>query len=87
MEKKKFAGGLYAVMTIPFPEFHLWENLTKWVDENPDFGPEYSKEGEQIMGGCLEEHLNWVFAADNGWREDGLPGQIDLMLPVKLREK
>ena len=37
------------------------------------------------MGGCLEEHLNWVDAAHNGWKEDGLPGQIDLMLPVKLK--
>lgn len=87
LEKKKFAGGLYAVMTIPFPEFQLWENLTRWVNENPDFRPDYSELGEEIMGGCLEEHLNWVYAAHNGWKEDGLPGQIDLMLPIKPREK
>ena len=61
LEKKKFAGGLYAVMTIPFPEFQLWENLTRWVNENPDFRPDYSELGEEIMGGCLEEHLNWVY--------------------------
>lgn len=87
MEKKKFEGGLYAVLTIPFPEFHLWENLTRWVNENPDFEPVYSKLGEEIMGGCLEEHLNWVYAAHNGWKEDGIPGQIDLMLPIRRREK
>lgn len=87
MEKKAFAGGLYAVLTIPFPEFQLWENLTRWVDESPDFEAVYSELGEEIMGGCLEEHLNWVYAAHNGWKEDGLPGQIDLMLPVKVREK
>lgn len=87
MEKKRFAGGLYAVMTIPFPEFHLWENLTRWVNESRDFEPVYSELGEENMGGCLEEHLNWVYAAHNGWIEDGLPGQIDLMLPVRCREK
>lgn len=87
MEKKKFQGGLYAVMTIPFPEFQLWENLTRWVNESPDFEPNYSELGAEIMDGCLEDHLNWVYEAHNGWREDGLPGQIDLMLPIKLREK
>ena len=87
LEKKKFAGGLYAVMTIPFPEFQLWENLTRWVNESPDFQPDYSELGEEIMGGCLEDHLNWVYAAHNGWKEDGLPGQIDLMLPIKPRER
>ena len=87
MEKKQFPGGLYAVMTIPFPEFHLWEVLTKWVNKSQDYEPEYSELGEENMGGCLEEHLNWVYAAHNGWKEDGLPGQIDLMLPVKMREK
>lgn len=39
------------------------------------------------MGGCLEEHLNWVYDAHNGWKDDGISGQIDLMLPVKRREK
>lgn len=87
MVKKQFAGGLYAVLTIPFPEFHLWEALTRWVNESPDFEPDYSELGEEIMGGCLEEHLNWVYAAHNGWKEDGLPGQIDLMLPIRHRKK
>lgn len=87
MEKKRFEGGLYAVLTIVFPEFQLWESLTRWVEESPDFEPDYSELGEEIMGGCLEEHLNWVYAAHDGWKEDGLPGQIDLMLPVKRREK
>lgn len=87
MEKKKFAGGLYAVLTIPFPEFQLWENLLRWGNENPDFEPDFSELGEEIMGGCLEEHLNWVYDAHNGWKEDGLSGQLDLMLPVKRRKK
>lgn len=87
MEKKKISGGLYAVMTITFPEFQLWENLTRWVNESQDYEPEYSELGEENMGGCLEEHLNWVYDAHNGWKDDGISGQIDLMLPVKRREK
>ena len=74
-------------MTIPFPEFHLWEALTGWVNKSQDYEPEYSELGEENMGACLEEHPNWVDAAHNGWKEDGLPGQIDLMLPVKRRER
>ena len=87
MVKKQFPGGMYAVLTIPFPEFHLWESLTRWVNESKDFEPVYHELGEEVMGGCLEEHLNWVYAAHNGWKEDGLPGQIDLMLPVRPRKK
>ncbi len=86
MVKKRFEGGLYAVLTIHFPEFQFWENLTQWVDENPDFEANYSELGLEIMGGCLEEHLNWVYHAHLGWKEQG-PGQIDLMLPVRRKEK
>lgn len=85
--KKKFDGGLYAVLTIPFPEFQLWNNLSQWVENSETYEPNYSELGGEIMGGCLEEHLNWVFAADNGWKEDGLPGQLDLMTPIKLKQK
>lgn len=86
MVKKRFEGGLYAVLTIHFPEFQFWENLTQWVDENPDFEANYSELGLEIMGGCLEEHLNWVYHAHLGWKEQE-PGQIDLMLPVRRKEK
>lgn len=86
MVKKHFEGGLYAVLTIQFPEFQFWENLTRWVEESPDYKPNYSELGLEIMGGCLEEHLNWVYHAHLGWKEQG-PGQIDLMFPIKRREK
>ncbi len=35
------------------------------------------------MGGCLEEHLNWIYASHMGWPENGIDGQIDLLLPIK----
>lgn len=85
LEKKHFAGGLYAVLTIPFPEFHLWKNLEQWVQDSEQYAPNYSEQGDEIMGGCLEEHLNWVYAAHMGWPENGIDGQIDLMLPVKKK--
>lgn len=87
MVKKHFEGGLYAVLTIQFPEFQFWESLTRWVDENPDYEANYSELGLEIMGGCLEEHLNWVHSAYMGWPEDSFSGQIDLMLPVRRRSK
>ncbi|MDE7280188.1 MAG: GyrI-like domain-containing protein, partial [Ruminiclostridium sp.] len=83
--KKKFPGGLYAVMTIRFPEFQRWADLSRWVENNGVYEPDYSPLGEEIMGGCLEEHLNWVYACHLGWPEDGLTGQLDLMFPIKKR--
>ena len=85
LTKKKFPGGLYAVMTIRFPEFQRWADLARWAENNGIYEPDYSPLGEEIMGGCLEEHLNWVYASHLGWPEDGITGQLDLMLPIKKR--
>lgn len=81
--KKKFGGGLYAALTIHFPEFQHWETLVKWAEENPVYTADYSSQGDEIMGGCLEEHLNWIYASHMGWPENGIDGQIDLLLPIK----
>ncbi len=90
LEKKQFAGGLYAAMTIRFPEFHLWGDLVKWgQDENNEFELEWRGD-ENTMGGLLEEHVNWVYSAHLGWPKDkpfGDEGQIDLLLPIKKRQK
>ncbi|MCH5323855.1 MAG: effector binding domain-containing protein [Eubacterium sp.] len=80
LKKKKFDGGLYAVLTIRFPEFHRWGELHDWVNNSPKYEPDYRDFGD---AGCLEEHINWVYAAHLGWPDDGIDGQIDLMLPVK----
>lgn len=85
LEKKRFSGGMYAVLTIPFPEFQLWEVLTNWVKNSEQYEADYSELGAEIMSGCLEEHLNWVYAAHRNWPEDGPDGQIDLMLPIKRK--
>lgn len=89
LEKKQFAGGLYAALTIRFPEFQRWSDLIAWgQDERNDFALEWRGD-ETTMGGCLEDHLNWVYSAHLGWPKESPfgEGQIDLLLPVKKREK
>lgn len=83
--KKRFEGGLYAAYTIRFPEFQYWQELEKWVKNNDVYELDYSEQGFEIMGGCLEEHLNWVYSSHMGWPENGIDGQLDLLLPIKKR--
>ena len=85
MVKKHFKGGLYAVHTIKFPDFHEWSLLHEWVGDNEKYEANYSQEGDENMRGCLEEHLNWVYANHLGWPENGIDGQLDLYLPIKLK--
>jgi len=82
--KKQFNGGLYAAHTIKFPDFHEWQLLVKWVEDNDKFSANYSELGDEIMSGCLEEHLNWVYSSHMGWPQNGIDGHIDLLLPIKL---
>ena len=83
--KKHFAGGLYAAHTIKFGDFHEWNLLHKWVIDNEKYTSNYSEQGEEIMGGCLEEHLNWVYASHMGWPENFIDGQLDLLLPIRFK--
>jgi DNA-binding transcriptional MerR regulator/DNA gyrase inhibitor GyrI len=83
--KKRFEGGMYAAHTITFPDFHEWKLLSKWVEESDKYASNYSDQGKEIMGGCLEEHLNWIYSSHIGWPENGIDGHIDLLLPVKLK--
>ena len=85
MVKKKFDGGLFAALTIKFPEFQYWQELEKWAYNSSEYEPNYSEQGDEIMGGCLEEHLNWIFSAHMGWPENGIDGQLDLLLPIKKK--
>lgn len=85
--KKHFEGGLFAALTISFPDFHRWAELDKWARESSAYEADYSELGFEIMGGCLEEHLNWVYSSHMGWPENGIDGQLDLLLPIKPRVK
>ena len=85
--KKHFEGGLFAVMTISFPDFWRWGELDNWVNQSDSYETNYSELGFEIMGGCLEEHLNWVYSSHMGWPKNGIDGQLDLMLPIKPKNK
>ena len=85
--KKRFEGGLYAAYTIKFPEFQYWQELDRWAQTNDIYEPNWSEQGFEVMGGCLEEHLNWVYSIHAGWPENGIDGQLDLLLPIKRRNK
>ncbi len=84
--KKRFNGGLYAALAIKFPDFHRWNELVRWVQSSELYEENYSELGDEIMGGCLEEHLNWVYASHTGWQDD-VTGQLDLLLPIKKMNK
>lgn len=84
LTKKQFKGGLYAALTIKFPEFHLWQDLIKWAENSEQFEPNY-RGNDETMGGLLEEHLNWVYSSHKGWPKDGIDGQLDLLMPIKKR--
>lgn len=83
--RKHFPGGLYAAYAINFPDFHEWKFLVKWVENNETYQANYHDRARKDMGGCLEEHLNWVYCAYMGWPEKGIGGKLDLLLPIKLR--
>ncbi len=83
--KKQYGGGLYAAHTMDFPNFHEWQWLIKWCENNDKYTPNYSELGDEIMGGLLEEHLNWVYSCHMGWPENGIDGKLDLLLPIKKK--
>ena len=83
--KKTFAGGLYAAHTIDFPNFGEWQLLVDWANDNDRYLPAFSKEGDENMGGCLEEHINWIYSAHMGWPENGIDGKLDLLIPIKKK--
>lgn len=80
--KKTMPGGLYAAHTIDFPNFHEWQWLMEWGENNAQYIPAGSGTPEDMFGG-LEEHLNWVMCAQEG---DQLPIRLDLLLPIKPRK-
>lgn len=84
LTKKQFQGGLYAAHKIMLGDFHEWGWLKEWVARSDKYEANYSKEGEEIMSGCLEEGINWVYYSHLSWPENHEP-QLDLLLPVKLK--
>jgi len=83
LTKKKFAGGLYAAHMIPIGAFEEWNWLAEWANNNDKYAPVYSS--AEVMGGCLEEHLNYrnnVTKFADG-KSSYHEVQLDLLIPVK----
>lgn len=85
--KKHFPGGLYAAYAINFPDFFEWPFLFQWAERNEQYEPALAPREERNMGGTLEEHLNWVYAVHMDLPGRGVDGKLDLLLPIRQREK
>ena len=86
LTKKRFSGGLYAAYTIRFPDFQEWDFLFDWAEDNAEYQADLCHERE-VSNGCMEEYLNAVYSAHMGWPQNGIDGQVDLLLPIQRRQK
>jgi len=87
LEKKHFNGGLYAAHMITLGNFHEWEWLSNWVNiDNPKYEANTIDDNGEVMGGLLEEHLNYVYHSNLNWPESD-EHQCDLLFPIKLKGK
>ena len=86
LTKKVMPGGIYAALTIDPPNFFEWKLIMKWLEKNDRWETNYAPEGDEIMSGCYEEHLNWVYSCDPG-RPGGIEEKIDLLLPIKRKKQ
>lgn len=86
LEKKRFAGGLYAAHAIRMGDFHEWRTFTEYMLKSKQYEIEWDREPSG-MGGSMEEHLN----AKTYYEKDGKSRaftQLDLLLPIReKREK
>ncbi|WDV48094.1 effector binding domain-containing protein [Clostridiaceae bacterium M8S5] len=80
LTKKFFKGGLYAAHMIKMGNFHEWEWLDEWANNNDTYEP---KLGDPIcMDGCIEEHLNYINNVNNeNFQLESM--QLDLLIPIK----
>jgi len=85
LEKKRFAGGLYAAHMIPMGAFEEWHWLFQWLERSEKY--EYRGGGsDENMFDALEEGLNYrnnVAHVKDGVYDDI---QLDLLLPVKEKQ-
>lgn len=84
LEKKHFDGGLYAAYMILMDEINGtgWNRLFDcWLKNHKLWDSNISPSGEN-MNGLLEEHLNILH-----WRDKDNLAQVDLLLPIKRKEK
>lgn len=82
--RKEMPGGLYAAHAIKMGDFHEWAALAGWAEQSPDWEIRWTSDGTEIMGGSLEEHLNYLQDRAAGRLQTG---QLDLLLPIQKRRE
>lgn len=85
LQKKQFAGGLYAAHMIPMGAFEEWEWLFDWIGRSESFAFDTERDNPDCQHGMLEEALNYGYRLDAGLGEEGV--QLDLLLPVRYKVK
>lgn len=80
LEKKHFAGGLYAAHCIKMGDFQEWAAFFEVMKKDEEYEIDWRE--PDGMAGCLEEHLN-VYSLYTGVEKEFK--QIDLLIPVKKK--
>lgn len=86
LTKKRFPGGTYAAHCIQMGNFHEWQWLFGWAYESDVWEIAGSGTPEDMYG-CLEEHLNFHDHIQETAQGEPNIDQLDLLIPVKKREK
>ena len=73
-----------AAHAIKMGDFHEWAALVGWAEQSPDWEIRWASDGTEIMGGSLEEHLNYLQDRAAGRLQTG---QLDLLLPIQKRRE
>lgn len=80
--KKHFQGGMYAAHKIKMGDFHEWGWLWDWVQASEKY--DYDCREPYSMGGCLEEHIDYLSDLRNpDFKEEDM--QLDLLMPIKAK--
>ena len=72
-----------AAHTIKMGDFHEWAALAGWAEQSPDWEIRWASDGTEIMGGSLEEHLNYLQDRAAGRLQTG---QLDATLALGSAE-
>ena len=81
LEKKWFAGGLYAAHCIKMGNFHEWATFYETVRNSGEYEIECRE--PYGMGGTMEEHIN-AFSYYTGAVHEY--EQLDLLIPIKRKK-
>lgn len=86
LEKRVFTGGMYGVHCTKFGNFNEWKQLEIWANNNEEYEIDNNREPSG-MGGWIEEHMNvYEHFTRIGSKEKHFK-HIDLLIPLKIKNK